>query len=433
MGQRCQAGTPLPNGAACAGGICVNGKCAATRCGDGVITGPAEECEPPSTASCDASCKAIACGNGRRDSGEQCDDGAQLNTDGCDAACGFEQAQRASFISMELNPSMADRSYCPNRALNGAISPSLAGGTINNALANGVADGSISILFTFIGLDDLNGVSDGNGLKLGALSGAPRRFAGDGYSGNMDLDWWYDVDPLGIDAATRQPLAQLDATLSAQTLSATGSLTLKITLAGAPAELRLVGSKLTVATRQPNAPTLASAANPPGHLASEHLSPTLTSFSAAGEVTYQNGNPVTTNAGKLCGNVTAASLAQVPVPMDLGTTDRAACQQNPGTKCGECYLIGENSLLDVLVGGCTIFGFFTAIAKTQPDQHDPGFTPAGGPFVPPYRLTTDPSTRVVTGCQDTSNSRKSVPLAECLKDAAYSSFFKFTTRRVILK
>jgi cysteine-rich repeat protein len=434
MGQRCQAGTPLGDGTPCAGGICVNGKCQAPRCSDGVVTPPNEECEPPGTATCDANCKAIVCGNGRRDSGEQCDDGAKVNTDGCSAACGFEQAQRASFISMELQPSTADRAYCPSPALNGAISPTLAGGTINTALANGIADGSISVLFAFRGLDDLSGVSDGNGLKLGVLSGAPRRFAGDGYDGTRDLDWWYDVDPLGIDAATRLPLAQLDATLSAQTLAvAKGSLSLKLTLAGAPAELRLVDSKLTVGTRAVNAP-LASTMNPPGHLPAEHLDPALRSFSATGEVTYaSNGTPITTNAGKLCGNVTAASLAQVPVPEALGTTDRAACQMNAGQKCGECYLIGTNSLLDVVVGGCTIFGFLTAISATQPDRDDSTYTPPGGPYTLPYRLTFDAATRVVNGCQDSSQPRKAVPLADCLKDAAYSSFFKFTTRRVILK
>jgi len=436
MGQKCQAGTKLSDGTVCAGGICVNGKCQAPRCGDGVVTGPTEECEPPNTQSCAANCTAIVCGNGRRDSGEQCDDGAKVNTDGCSAACGFEEAHRASFISMEFQPSTADRTYCPNRALNGAISATLAGGTINGALDNGIADGSISILFAFQGLDDLTGVSDANGLKLGVLSGAPRRFGGDTYSGKNDLDWWYDVDPLGIDAVTRLPLASLDATLASQVLSvAKGSLSLKITLAGAPAELRLVDSKLTVGTRLSNAPTLATGTNPPGHLAAEHLDPALRSFSAAGEVTYSaNGTPITTNAGKLCGNVTAASLAQVPVPDALGTTDRAACLQNAGQKCGECYLIGTNSLLDVIVGGCTVFGFLSAITPTQPDQQDSTYTPpTGGPYVPPYRLTYDATTRVVNGCQDASQPRKTVPLADCLKDAAYSSFFKFTTRRVILK
>ena len=49
----------------------------------------------------------------------------------------------------------------------------------------------------------------------------------------------------------------------------------------------------------------------------------------------------------------------------------------------------------------------------------------------PYKLTADPNTHVVTGCTDKSGA--AVNLAMCLDAAAYSSYFKFTTDRVIVK
>ena len=49
----------------------------AAQCGDGFIT-HTEQCEPPNTATCNASCQTIgaSCGNGVLDAGEQCDHGA---------------------------------------------------------------------------------------------------------------------------------------------------------------------------------------------------------------------------------------------------------------------------------------------------------------------------------------------------------------------
>src|SRR5206468_2039261 len=93
-GQKCMAGTNVPNGTVCGmGNICLNGTCKASVCGDGIVDKAiGEECEPPSSMTCDAMCKRKPiCGDGFRETGEQCDDANLVNMDGCDAACKFEQ------------------------------------------------------------------------------------------------------------------------------------------------------------------------------------------------------------------------------------------------------------------------------------------------------------------------------------------------------
>ena len=56
-------------------------------CGDGCVTSP-ETCEPPNTATCDANCKSVTCGNGVLDAGEKCDTGiAAGNAGACPTSC----------------------------------------------------------------------------------------------------------------------------------------------------------------------------------------------------------------------------------------------------------------------------------------------------------------------------------------------------------
>lgn len=124
--------------------------------------------------------------------------------------------------------------------------------------------------------------------------------------------------------------------------------------------------------------------------------------------------------GKLCGNVTADSLNQVPVPMQLLTG---------ATACNEGYTTA-NTFLDVLIGGCRVTFFnIQVINIRQPDQQDPTVADVGAGF--PYTLTRDAATRKVNGCRDKNNT--TVNLQMCLLDAAYSSYFKFATDRVIGK
>lgn len=152
---------------------------------------------------------------------------------------------------------------------------------------------------------------------------------------------------------------------------------------------------------------LVSAGSTPGHLPTEHLDPLLSSFQSSAN-------------GTLCGNVSADSLAHVPVPTALLSGGSIACVEG---------YTAANSYLDVLVGGCRVLGgLVTVITKTQPDQEDPAAAPAGAG--PPYTLVAG-AAHVVTSCHDVSAAV--VPLAACLKDAAYSSYFTFGAGRVIPK
>jgi hypothetical protein len=275
---------------------------------------------------------------------------------------------------------------------------------------DGITDGSISIIVKMLGLDDLTGTSDPN-VQLGVVNGTPETMMGPVYNGNSDLDWWYAPDPTSLDMMGI-PTAQLPGNIVAKLLNAgPGSISMAISLGGSPATLNMSNVKLQVTLGATSMPT-SSTGNPPGHLASENLDPAL--------VSYQSGSQKTTNgSGKLCGNVSAASLAQVPIPSALVGSGLFSCQQG---------YAATNTMLDVIVGGCSIFLVGTQIASTQPDTHDPNVPPAGAG--PPYTLQLN-SNDVVSTCLDSTNTP--VNLNACLADAAYSSFFRIATGRVMLK
>jgi hypothetical protein len=122
-------------------------------------------------------------------------------------------------------------------------------------------------------------------------------------------------------------------------------------------------------------------------------------------------------AGEMCGNISAASLATIPVPTSLETGSFA---------CNEGYT-ASNTMLDLIVGGChATFLNIPAVNATQPDQVDPGAAAAGAGA--PYQLTM--ANHSVTGCTDKTGA--SVDLGACLKSAAYSGAFKFTSDRVMV-
>jgi cysteine-rich repeat protein len=344
-----------------------------------------------------------ACGNGVREVGEQCDDGGQVNLDGCSATCQFEQVQRVNFAQFQFTGDVT----CPSNALGGAIVGSAAQAELQQSVDSAIQDGSMSVLFQLLGLDDLTGNADPI-IDVGVLGGTP--IAGVGYDGTLDLDWWYQVDPAMIDAQ-RFPLARLGGDITARVLSTQpGGLKIPVRLGGTLSTLSLSNARLSVGIGASSAP-LVSSGTPPGHLASEQLDPALVSFASAGEK-----NAI--GAGTLCGNVSASSLSQVPIPSALVSGGFLSCMEG---------YMASNSLLDVLVGGCRIL-FVRQIRPTQPDTEDPTAPPAGGG--PGYRLTTN-SQRQVSGCLDSSGA--AADLATCLNDAAYSAYLKFATGRVIAR
>ena len=421
--KRCQAGTAPAQGTSCGTGkICLTGACQASTCGDGFIDTTRmpkpEECDPPVAGKCDASCLKIECGNGRRDTGEQCDDGNLTKLDGCDETCKFEADQRVNYLEMVFaNISNEDKNYCPTPQLNAAISGGLAQSQIQSSLTTGVGDGTTTILLRILGLDDLSGTAD-NSVTLGVMSGT-RSMMGANYNGASDLDWWYTPDATTIDAM-RNPLSLVTGSLAGSLMTANnGTILLHLTLVGAPAILKMTQMKLNITVNHASGmagtmPTIAqetptvSTGQPPGHLASEHLDPALKTF-------VSTGVNMPTQAGKLCGNVSALSLSSVPMPAALIGI------------CGEHYT-SANHLLDAIVGGCNFIG--TQITALPPDKDDPSVPNVGAG--PPYTLkATDTTTKIVNSCKDTTGA--TVDFAACLNDAAYSSFFKITTDRVIIK
>ncbi|HEY5950496.1 MAG TPA: DUF4215 domain-containing protein [Kofleriaceae bacterium] len=395
-GQKCSATAAPAAGTTCAAGkICFNQLCVTSVCGDGIVsTANGEQCEPPNTATCSATCQNIVCGDGVRAGTEQCDDGNTTNLDGCDGVCKFEQCHRVNTLSM----SFTTDTYCTKNALGGAI-VGQAQGQIGTALTNGVNDGSITIDFKALGLDDLNGTTD-PAFSLGVLTGAP--VAGTGYNGASDLDWWYTTAATVIDAM-RNPITTLAGSIASKTINAgPGDIAVTISLAGVPATLNMLRAKLTGSVGATSKP-LVSTGNTPGHLASEHLDSALVSFA-------------TVTGGKLCGDVTAKSLTSVPVPMAL----QGCASIFNLTACNECYT-ASNNLLDVLVSGCKNPFVGQLINATQPD--------AARVIGDVYTFTANTS-HVVNACK---KNGATATLSTCLDDAAYSSFFKFTTDRVIAK
>ncbi|MBX3230579.1 MAG: hypothetical protein KIT84_00065 [Labilithrix sp.] len=317
------------------------------------------------------------CGNGTRDPGEQCDDGNRSNLDGCSSTCQFEQTHRLNTISMMFQTD----GFCTSNAIGGAIK-SVAQGQIGEALGGAIADGTINVMLGAAGLADPTGAGSGS-LSLSSFMGAPSGTA-------LGLDALFTASEASLDADLT-PLVSMNASVSGGQLAASGNVAFSLALGAAPADVSLSGAKLKATV---------GAASAPGNVpASVGLDPSLKTFA-------------TLTNGQVCGNVSAASLAAVPVPEQL-TTGSTSCSQGYTT---------SNSMLDVIVGGCRVF-IITALGATQPDKADPTVPAAGAGA--PYKLTQTGNR--VTGCRDKNNA--SVPLDACLKSAAFSAGFKFTSQR----
>jgi cysteine-rich repeat protein len=399
-GKTCQSGTALSEGDECQASprrICdASGVCVLSLCGDDYIdTGAGETCEPPSTATCDATCHTIVpnvCGDGSIGGTEQCDDGATSNLDGCDAGCGYELFMRMNSVTIERGqaPSWCDTTA---NALGGALS-GLAQDSMNTSLEEGVTDGTTNIIMQMLELDDLTGVAD-NAFEIGITSGAPDPAAG-AWPGNDPMDWSFLLAPSTLDA-NGVPLHRFaNGTLAARAFQAGPSdVPLTIVFGTSPAVLQIldgnVRGRFATGTSVP--------APPPSQLAA-----------GLQVVDSLNANGATEG---LCGNVTVESLARIPVPEEL-TTGTNACRSQCSnsesyTYCGENQPVGPgcNSLLDVFVGGCRASIFcITAISRTQPDVSNGGPSP----------LTLGTNNKVPTSQTDGNQN-------------AYSSWFRFTMNR----
>ncbi|MGH7440731.1 MAG: DUF4215 domain-containing protein [Polyangiaceae bacterium] len=426
-GQKCTAAPILTACAPCgsAGGVCVNGACKPGSCGDGCVVAP-ETCDPPHAGTCDPSCQLIVCGDGKVTGNEQCDDHNTRNLDGCDQNCNFEQIQRTT--SLQYETATTTSTFCPANKL-GAEVLQYGLAAIQPMTDTDVASGATSVIFKFMGSGglpaDLSGTS--GPVTLGSLSGLPQLGDAAAYSGTSDLDWWYTVDPTTVDV-NRNPVSTISGTYANKTLTAgPADLAIKVNLSGSPAALQMWNAMIKVAVGAPSAPT-ASTGGPPGHLASEHLLGSLTSFENGGV----GGSGPT---GELCGNITALSLSKVAIPAILGPGGGFACSSGTTASPGTPYP-STSSLLDVIIGGC-VSGTSSIILPYAPDQRlmSNTFTAMGGGATnPPYVLSaSNSSTHAVDTCVDSSSTPKKMVLSTCLSGMGYSSAFTFQTDRVIIK
>jgi hypothetical protein len=116
--------------------------------------------------------------------------------------------------------------------------------------------------------------------------------------------------------------------------------------------------------------------------------------------------------------VSVASLFNTPMPNLL----QIVCTRpDPNHPTGQLAVFTpDNRLLDAFVTGCDVFGK-PGILPTQPDGSLDGAT---------YHFAFDPTTRAVTSC---TKAGAPAQLTECVNNATYSSYFKFSTDRVIIK
>jgi cysteine-rich repeat protein len=343
------------------------------------------------------------CGNGIRETGEDCDDTNHVNLDGCDSNCKFEQLTRATQLSIQW----AHDTFCTADALFEAVKdPFLANvhSTLQGDLNTAVTNGTDNVILEYFSITDLTGqngtASVGSYNALAATYTTP-------FTGNSDLDWWYPLDTTtaGASPLFTPTVKQSTGTFTAGVLNATGGHVLVSAFGTALWDLANVKLQLPIA-KTATKPT-ASGGAAPGHLATENLDPNLTSFPTAGGT---NAAPT----GLLCGDTTAASLAATVVPAQLQTN----CTQG---------FTAANNMLDVFIDGCTANIVGTIIQVTQPDQINPDAPAAGagGPYT--FQLTGNK----VTGCKDKSGVVQT--LSACEAAAAYSSYLKMAMDRVILK
>ncbi|HYM22427.1 MAG TPA: hypothetical protein VEU08_04450, partial [Vicinamibacterales bacterium] len=170
-----------------------------------------------------------------------------------------------------------------------------------------------------------------------------------------------------------------------RTTAGLGSSAIPFNFAGALANLSMSSFGVTFNNELVSKPTSSVSGTPPGHLASERVDPALTSFSAG-------------TTGSMCGAVSAASLAQVQLPPIFTSL----------AECAEGYS-PANTLLDLLVGGCTQLSG-VQIRATQPDTFDPSVATSGT-----YRFLSI-AEHQVTSC---TKDGVAATLSDCLAGAAY--------------
>jgi hypothetical protein len=351
-------------GVDCASGSCSGGNCQSV-CGDGVIGGA-----------------------------EECDDGDTEPLDGCNPSCKYEMVQRVTTMTVQNG---ASPNWCvPSTNQFGSALTTAAKDSFNDTLKTDVDAGTLNILMQYLALDDLTGQDDG-AFEIGMLSGTPDPDKG-AWVPPGSIDWWFLAVPSTVDA-NGLPIERIKPGSIAGGNVQAGPNTTAIFFLGNFLTMRDARARATIgsATNVPAPP-------PPGL--------------ASGLTAFQTTSAATSSLG-LCGNITVASLANVPAPQALTTSGsftsrcRSSCSNSlEYTYCGAGNPVTAscNSLLDVVVGGCRAVLCSTVIYKKQPD--------VGAGSSPPAAISNDAS------------KNNKVTIVE--PNDAYSSYFQFQTTRAHL-
>ena len=336
-----------------------------------------------------AQAEGVVCGDGVVEGVEQCDDGDVYPLDGCDPSCRYEQVQRLTALSLQGSTGPVVCEPGTNQ-LGGAFSATGLG-TLNASLQDAMDAGDLTLLLDLLDLDDSTGTADA-ALEVAALGGDAD--SGDPSPGGLDA-WYVAAEDL-LDADDR-PLQSLTPTSIASSELVAGPGHASLPFTGGELSMRdvILAAQVNAATSLPT--------EPPSNF-------------APGFVAFESLDAADASHG-LCGNVTVGSLALVPVP-EAFTSGLGMCESCAAsrvyTSCGAGPVTEScHSLLDVLVGGCQVFGcLVTVIDPTQPD--------VGVDLNPPNTLIFEPS----------GGGIDKVSVVE--PDDAYSSWFQFTSERVHL-
>jgi cysteine-rich repeat protein len=287
------------------------------------------------------------CGDGVVNGSEQCDDGNLFDLDGCDSTCNYEVVTRMTAFT--LSPA-AGPGFCVHtgNALWSRAFTALALGQLNPSFTTAAGNGSLNIMSQFLGLSDPTGTS-ANGFSIGMLSAVVDPAKGAWTGATAPLDWWFLADPTTISMGL--PTGALtNGALVSHALTA-GPSTATFPWPTSPTNYVQMNNAKLVATI---GGTTSTPAPPPTNLVGNF---------AVFETITANG------AGQgLCGDVTVASLAQVPIPVTLVTGGATACTPAYTACPGNQVTATCNSWLDLVVSGCkTTGGLVTVVNATQPD------------------------------------------------------------------
>ncbi|HEV2114076.1 MAG TPA: Ig-like domain-containing protein [Terriglobales bacterium] len=148
------------------------------------------------------------CGDGIRQTGEQCDDGNTTNLDACSASCLFEDDLYVNSLTMQFGTGSGS---CSKNALGSAFP----NGTVQQEIQNSISANvlNVGMLLTMLGLQDPTGQVSPQQFKLGVLQGSTPVGTCSGGSPptvTSTTDGWTSAFTAFLDA-NRVPLFKLDA------------------------------------------------------------------------------------------------------------------------------------------------------------------------------------------------------------------------------